>query len=255
VTAPATCNALLRAALVLVGLCAATPALAQQDTRHGDRIGARIGARIGTGEPSEVIAAEIAMARTARDKGDAAALKAYAAPDAQMRDAGASAFLPAATHIPPALGARSAKLVWISCDGSLGLTSAPLPNTQRFYATLWQRQRKGTPYRFVLDLVTTTATHTTDPDFTEAHVAPCPAAPQKVDQHPPAAFTLQTSDQLAGAAQDQSLSWSAKPAEGMTVILQLMTAAGQSVFIAADPVSPSFDKPSSPLPPAPQAKP
>ena len=94
--------------MAAASLLAAAPAFAQQAyAQHGGRIGA--------GEPSEVITAEIAMARLAREKGDAAALKAYAAPDAQLHAIDAAIFLPAlSSTICPFGQAGLGQLRWLA---------------------------------------------------------------------------------------------------------------------------------------------
>ena len=238
--------------MAAASLLAAAPAFAQQAyAQHGGRIGA--------GEPSEVITAEIAMARLAREKGDAAALKAYAAPDAQMHAIDAAIFLPALSNTAQALSARSAKLVWVSCDGSLAVTSAPLPSTSgvvtpnanRFYTTVWQRQRKGALYRFVLDMVTRRATEAKDRDFTEAHIAPCPALAHKPQKNQPPAFALKANDQLEGIAEDQSLSWSSQRTRGGWISFKLKTSAGQIVIEASDEAFEDMPVPRAPAQPKP----
>ena len=102
-----------------------------------------------------VIAAEMAFARAARDKGTWTAFREYATSDAVWPG-------PAWENVQTALkGAAdparaivwAPDMVWTSCDGSFALSTGPATypdgKTTRF-ATIWQRQNNG-DYKWVLD--------------------------------------------------------------------------------------------------------
>lgn len=107
------------------------------------------------GEPSTVIAAELAFARAARDKGTWTAFREYAAPDAlwpaPQWQAVQVALKGVADPAQPIVWGPDE--VWVSCDGSFALSTGPATyptgRTSRF-ATIWQRQNNG-EYRWVLD--------------------------------------------------------------------------------------------------------
>ncbi|HZU62124.1 MAG TPA: hypothetical protein VFF98_00450 [Novosphingobium sp.] len=186
---------------------------------------------LAAGEPSEVFSAELQMKLRARAKGDRDAIKRFASPEAQVADARQPGHAPLAGRQPPALSQRSAFLAWVSCDGTVALTQGRLPAAgvgeahSRSYLTVWQRQRKGTPYRFVLDLVSQQGQSPADPDFAEGHVAQCPlhrrgdagpvGKPGKPSKVQPPAFTADTPERLTGEAQDHTLRWElTTPADG-----------------------------------------
>lgn len=107
------------------------------------------------GEPSTIIATELAFARAAREKGTWTAFREYATGDAVWPG-------PQWESVQQALKGQadpaqaivwSPDMVWVSCDGTFALSTGPgtYPNgrTTRF-ATIWQRQDSG-EYRWVLD--------------------------------------------------------------------------------------------------------
>lgn len=107
------------------------------------------------GEPSTVIAAELAFARAARDKGTWTAFREYATPDAvwpgpQWQNV-QTALRGVADPAQPIVWTPD--MVWISCDGSFALSTGPATyptGDERRFATIWQRQNDG-EYRWVVD--------------------------------------------------------------------------------------------------------
>jgi hypothetical protein len=107
------------------------------------------------GEPSAVIAAELAFARAAREKGTWTAFREYATSDAVWPT-------PGWVNVQTALKGQAdpaqaivwgPDLVWTSCDGSFGFSTGPAtyPDGRKTrFATIWQRQNDG-EYRWVLD--------------------------------------------------------------------------------------------------------
>lgn len=107
------------------------------------------------GEPSTVIAAELAFARAAREDGTWTAFRAYSTADAVWP-------APNWQNVQSALKGQAdparpivwgPDMVWTSCDGSFALSTGPAthPSGARTrFATIWQRQNDG-EYRWVLD--------------------------------------------------------------------------------------------------------
>lgn len=108
-----------------------------------------------TAVPSEVIAAELAFARMARDKGTITAFRETATDDAVWPSPGWVNVKASLKGSPDPAQA----IVWepdsvtLSCDGSFALSTGPAtyPSGKRTrFATIWQRQDDGR-YRWVLD--------------------------------------------------------------------------------------------------------
>ena len=126
--------------------------------------------------PSAVIAAELAFARLAQDKGQWTAFRATAAPDAEM-------FVPQRVRAqdwlrgradPPVSVKWQPHRVWSSCDGSLAVTTGAWqrPGATGAFTTVWARQADGS-YRWVLDHGQPLAAALPAPDMIEAKVADC----------------------------------------------------------------------------------
>ena len=109
----------------------------------------------GTANPSALVAAEIAFNRLAREKGQWTAFRKTAADSAIM-------FVPQPVLAKHWLRGRAAPAapvqweayeVWMSCDGTLGVTRgawrAPKGITG-YFTTIWERQKDGA-YRWILD--------------------------------------------------------------------------------------------------------
>lgn len=129
-------------------------------------------------EPADVIAAESAFARMAREKGQWTAFRATAAPGAQF-------FAPEAVRAeewlrgkpnPPAGLAWQPHAAWMSCDGAYAVTRGGWTNGAKhgWFATVWQRQKDG-GFKWVLDQGGDTAEAQAEPDMIMAKVADCPA--------------------------------------------------------------------------------
>lgn len=111
-------------------------------------------AREARGDPSKVIAAELAFARLAQEKGQWTAFAETATSEAVM-------FVPQVTNARQWLKGRANPAVavkwqpaqvWVSCDGSLAVTKGPWqrPSGVGYFTTVWQRQRDGS-FKWVLD--------------------------------------------------------------------------------------------------------
>ena len=147
------------ALLALAGPGTLVSAQAQERRPEGGMRGGASGSRFSYANPSAAIAAEIAFAQLARDKGQWTAFAATAADDAVM-------FTPAMTLAHPWLKGRAnppvpltwqPHEVWSSCDGSLMVTTGAWQRSDKhgWFTTVWQRQEKG-GYKWVFDPVSYT---------------------------------------------------------------------------------------------------
>ena len=133
-----------------------------------------------TANPSAVIAAEMAFARAAQEKGQWTAFRQYATRDAVM-------FVPGPVNAQDWLRrqadpAEAVKWqpyqVWSSCDGSfvVGTGGATYPGgAQSNFLTVWQKQSDG-EYRWVLDQGLPHSERPFAADTIGAAVADCPAS-------------------------------------------------------------------------------
>lgn len=129
--------------------------------------------------PSALIAADIAFARLAREKGQWTAFRETADESAEMFEGGrvlAKAALK--DRKDPASPVQWApRAAWVSCDGTAGLTYGGWQEasaTTGDYVTVWQRQWKGkVPYKWVLDDGDTLAAPLPQADWAQGKVADC----------------------------------------------------------------------------------
>lgn len=155
--------------------------------------------------PSAVIAAELAFARLAQDKGQWAAFRATAADGAEM-------FVPQRVKAADWLKGRAEPeeavkwqphAVWSSCDGSYAVTRGAWqsPNASGTFATIWQRQKDG-ELKWIADMSLTSGAAAASPEMIAARVAECKVRPV---QAPLIAVT--DSDWQTGASSDGTLRW------------------------------------------------
>ncbi len=190
--------------LAVLASLAALPAQAQNRTRTPPA------------NPSAVIAAEIAFARMAQEKGQWTAFRTHAAKDGVM-------FVPQMVLAQDWLKNRpdpatpvswQPHIVWSSCDGSLvaGYGAWQGPGGAGYFTTIWQRQKKG-EYRWVLDHGDSMAFPLDAPAMIQAHVADCPSREDLRERTrllrdrrkaKPAPFD---SARRSGEADDGSLAW------------------------------------------------
>lgn len=161
-------------------------------------------------DPSAVIAAELAMARTARERGQWTAFRRFAADDALIFGSnGAIEARPwlKAQKDPPQAVAWEPHAVWSSCDGSLAVTRggfrAPDGTVGAFY-TVWRRQRDG-EHKWVFDFASPTPSAPAAPERIAAEVSACRAIGAEATAEPALAVRR---------SRDNSLAWSFLMADG-----------------------------------------
>ena len=188
----------LAAAVLLLAGCASGPG----PRRDRDEIRLRA-------NPSGVIAAELAFARAAQEKGQWTAFAEYAADDAVMfvpQPVNAKDWLKGQTN--PAQAVRwQPHQVWSSCDGTLAVTKGAWQRpdgTVGYFTTVWRRRgERNADYRWVMDQGDTLAQPLEAPGMIGAAVADCGSQPT-----PPAEMLAGPSDTIrSGAARDGTLRW------------------------------------------------
>lgn len=182
--------------------------------------------------PSAVVAAEIAFARLAQERGQWTAFRKTAAKDAVM-------FVPqmvtAHTWLksrkdPPVSVKWQPQMVVMSCDGSIGVTTgaAQWPNgAHGYFTTVWRRDRKG-GWQWVLDHGDIVATPRPPADIITTRLATCPRGmppmpPPGKPVLPPPPAALATPGQ--GMSEDGSLKWTSdvRPDRSRRIVISLMT--------------------------------
>lgn len=169
----------------------------------------------GTANPSALVATEIAFARMAREKGQWTAFREYADETGVM-------FTPRAVYARDWLQGRKdpaapvqwqTHQVWMSCDGTLGVTKGGWQRpdgTTGYFTTIWKRGKKGR-FRWVLDQGDTLAQPLAEPEMLSASVADCATRPG--EPLPEGTIVVQEKSGLAaqqgsGRSDDGTLSWS-----------------------------------------------
>lgn len=191
----------LAALAIVVGL--AFPAGAQDRSRRD---------RAPYASPTALIAAEIAFSQLAQEKGQWTAFRETAAAEGEMfvpQRVNARAWLKGRAN-PPVSVKWQPHEVWMSCDGSAGITRGAWqrPNGVGFFSTVWRRQplkRGQAPqYKWVLDQGDGLAQPLVPPEMIAGKVADCRRAAGPVPASPPPAGV----DARDGASDDRSLQWS-----------------------------------------------
>ena len=186
-------------------------------------------------QPGEVVAAEIAFARTAQEKGQWTAFAEYATKDAVM-------FVPEAVNAQQWLKGRTNPAqavkwqpyqVWSSCDGSLAVTKGAWQRPDGsvgYFTTVWQRQEDGA-YKWVMDQGDALAEPLEEPDMVQADVADCPAARggQPRDGNRRFQPAVMAADGLSGSAADGSLTWQMAMAPDLARTLRVSVRRGEGM--------------------------
>ncbi len=209
----------------------ASPALSRErnDPRDGH----------GYANPGAVIAAEVAFAKLAQDKGQWTAFVATATKDAVMfvpQMAYAQDYLKGKAN--PAQAVRwQPHQVWSSCDGTLAVTRGAWQNGDKsgYFTTVWQRQKDGR-YKWVLDQGDELPMPLDEPEMIVSKVADCPAGYRPERAAKPRDFKgkLLPLDpaHLAGRSLDGTLSWDvAVTPDGGRHFVVTMTSEGKAVTV------------------------
>ena len=156
--------------------------------------------------PSAYIAAEIAFARLAQEKGQWTAFRETAAPEAVM-------FVPQRVKARDWLKSQKdpaeavkwqPHAVYVSCDGNSGATTGAWQKggANGYFTTVWMRDPMSGKINWVLDHGDGLTTARTAPDFIESSQAKCgsrPAVPIEAGE--------EGDDMAVGLSGDQTLSW------------------------------------------------
>lgn len=172
----------------------------------GGAVAARERNRPLAANPSGFIAAEIAFARLAQEKGQWTAFRETAAPDAVM-------FVPQRVKAQDWLKSQKnpaeavkwqPHAVYVSCDGNVGVTTGAWQRggANGYFTTVWLRDPKKGKMAWVLDHGDALATPRAAPDFIESKQARCGTRPAV-----PIAAGAEGDDMVVGLSPDQTLSW------------------------------------------------
>lgn len=176
----------------------------------------------GAGQPSTIVAAELAFSRAARERGQWTAFREFAAPNAQIHgENGPFAALPwlATQTDPPAAVQWSPRAVVVSCDGSLAVSKGRFRDPDGLvgnFVTVWERQSDG-EYKYLFDVggednpqpppkqraeegdIIVTAL-----DLVQGMIASCPRPGAPIVAPPP---TLKYAQEGGGFSRDGTLRW------------------------------------------------
>lgn len=190
----------LAGGLALALAVLAAPAGAEQPARR---------AGPGTANPSALIAAEMAFNRLAQAKGQWTAFRQTADDEAVM-------FVPEPVMArdwlkgradPPASVQWQPHQVWMSCDGTLGVTKGAWQRPDGsvgYFTTVWRRQKNG-DYKWVMDQGDALATPLEAPEMLSALVAECPPRRPEAQVRPE---RRSAGTEGGGVSDDGTLSWS-----------------------------------------------
>lgn len=190
----------MKAWTALVGLalagCAAGPRMDERQRAYLGR----------AAEPSAVLAAELAFARMAREKGQWTAFRETATDDALWPSPG---WVNVKNDLKGAPDPTRAIVwepdsIWVSCDGSFALSTGPAtyPNGRKTrFATIWQRQDDGR-YKWVLDQGFDLEAGYAKPEMISAAVAECG---ERRRRRPPRAQRVLAWQ--SGQSDDGTLAW------------------------------------------------
>lgn len=170
----------------------APSALAQPAETPPDAGGERAGRpQRAYANPSALIAADIGLARLAREKGRWAAMRETAADGAELFDGRrviARDWLKTMKDAGDPVG-RTPHAAWISCDGTAAFSTGAAQfsgDAQGVYLTVWERQAKGKiAWKWALDDAAALAVPLPPVDWATGTVADCPARRRPEGDAPP----------------------------------------------------------------------
>jgi len=172
--------------------------------------------------PSAYVAAEIAFARLAQEKGQWTAFRETSAPDAVM-------FVPQRVKARDWLKAQAnpaeavkwqPHAVYVSCDGNAGATTGAWQkgDVNGYFTTVWLRDPISGKINWVLDHGDALTAPRAAPDFIETKQAKCgsrPAVPIEAGD--------EGDDMAVGLSPDQTLSWTSTvhPDQSRRLVIRL----------------------------------
>ncbi len=157
-----------------------------------------------------MIAAELAFAQLAQEKGQWTAFRATAAPDAVMfgpQMVLAQQWLKGRAD-PPVAVKWQPHQAWSSCDGSVVITHGAWqqPKATGYFTTVWQRQKDG-GYKWVFDHGDALPLPIDPPEMIAAKVADCPKTGARQPAAPPNAPAPFDPASRRGQSDDGTLTW------------------------------------------------
>lgn len=254
--------ALLLGQTMLAQPAGAQPIQAQPPGGPGN--GAQLNA---TGNPSALIADEVALLHRVRDKGIKAAFteRADEAAELLVPQRGLAADWLRSQHNPVSPHAGQAQTVWMSCDGSAGITRGTwtegdaLHGRSGWFLRVWRLQKKG-GYKWLLSAEASLGEPTMSADFIQGLVSDCPARPRREPAGAPGDKPAKPSkptwppvlrplagpippapagDSRQGQSVDGSLAWrSTVQPDGSRVIAVWMWKDGQMAQVASQTIAP-----------------
>jgi len=210
-----------------VAILALAAALASSAADARQRRGIRADAN-----PSALIAAELKFAREAQEKGQWTAFRDYAADNAVMfvpQQVAAKDWLKKQAN-PARAVSWQPHSVWMSCDGSMGVTKGGWQRpdgTVGYFTTVWRRQKNGT-YKWELDQGDSLAQPLAAPEMIAGDVADCSrASPPEI----PAA-----AGRTIGWSDDKTLQWivEVKPDNSRSFKVHRWTGQGYQEVLRSD---------------------
>lgn len=168
--------------------------------------------------PSDIVKAELAFARLAREKGQWTAFRETAAPDAIM-------FTPEIVSAPVWLKGKTdpakavewqAHKVFMSCDGGMGVATGAWQGADGgngYFTTIWQKQDaqkrrlrgQDVEWKWIFDHGASVDTPLAEPDFVNTRVASCAKSTPT-----PIAAAPSGDNNKSGFSTDRTLFWSAE---------------------------------------------
>ncbi len=193
----------------------------------------------GYANPSAVVAAEIAFAKLAQEKGQWTAFRSTATKDAVMyvpQIVAAQGWLKGKAD-PARSVTWQPHQVWSSCDGSLAVTRGAWQGenaTTGYFTTVWQRQKDG-KYKWVSDMGEPLPMALDAPEMIMAKVADCPPGyrgkpPKQVAKVPAQVDPAQR----GGTSLDGTLTWATTVAPDLSRRFTVTIASGGTPVTVQD---------------------
>lgn len=178
--------------------------------------------------PSDIVKAELAFARLAREEGQWTAFRETAAADAIMLTpelVGAQVWLKDKAD-PPQATEWQAHKIYMSCDGSMGVATGAWQGAKGgtgYFTTIWEKQdaesrrqrRKDVEWKWIFDHGGPLDKPLAEPDFVTTRVATC-----SKDALPAIAAAASGEKNKSGFSADRTMYWNAESsADGSRSIL------------------------------------